>query len=212
MAVQIVKPVHALGLIFQADDYDGNFSHISVQERPQMSAGAWAELRRFDTSLITELNALIPKVLSKMSNGSAEEKNSINLLQFSLEHLHPLIKGLFAVIGLEAVFDSKDRWDFKKKLCDCLGDATLAFPDWNSQNCLPPSFTVGQIAAELYTLRSKIAHGGDLRKAAQDPKLPADLLKKVSLRHELAETAYSVVLSEAAIYLLCEVIKKKVLA
>src|SRR5208282_5567477 len=114
MAMQIIKPVPSLGLIFQADDYGGSLSHVSVQERPQMSAGDWAELRRFDNKLITQLDELMPKVLSLMRNGSAEQKNSVNLLQFSLEHLHPLIKGLFAVMGLEAVFDSKDRWEFKK--------------------------------------------------------------------------------------------------
>ena len=68
-----------------------------------------------------------------------------------------------------------------------------------------------QIAVELYTLRSKIAHGVGLRKAAQDSKAPVDLLKKIHLTHASGDTAYCVVLSEAAIYLLCEVIRKIVL-
>jgi hypothetical protein len=211
MALQIIKPVQTLGLILQADDYSGNFSGVSAQERPQMSAGAWAELRRFDKELIAKLEEIIPKVLSRMQSGSAEQKNSVNMLQFSLEHLHPLVKGLFAVMGLEAVFDSGGRSQFRDALCDCLGESTIVFPDWNSPHFSPPTFTVGQIAIELYTLRSKIAHGVDLRKAAQDPKFPVDLLRKVTLSHLLADTAYCVALSEAAIYLLCEVIKKKVL-
>jgi hypothetical protein len=176
-----------------------------------MSAGEWAELRRFDNKLITELDELIPKVLSRMKNGSAEQKNSVTLLQFSLEHLHPLVKGLFAVMGLEAVFDSGGRSRFKRHLCGCLGESTLAFPDWSSPDFSPPAFTVGEIALDLYTLRSKIAHGVDLRKAAKDPKVPVDLLRKVPLTHALADTAYCVVLSEVAIYLLCEIIKKRVL-
>lgn len=212
MALQIVKPVQTLGLIFQADDYGGSFSHVSVQERPQMSPGEWAELRRFDNKLITALHELVPKLLFRMSNGSAEQKNSVNLLQFSLEHLHPLIKGLFAVMGLEAVFDSRDRWQFKNKLCNCLGESTLAFPDWNSPGLSPPTFTVGEIAVELYTRRSKVAHGVDLRKAAQDTNAPVDFVKKVQVAQGLSDRAYCLVLSEAAIYLLCEVIKKKVLA
>ena len=212
MALQVVKPVQTFGLIFQADDYDGNFSHVAVQERPQMMTGEWAELRRFDNRLIAEVRDLMPKVLFRMKNGSAEQKNSIHLLQFSLEHLHPLVKGLFAVMGMEAVFDSGGRAQFKTKLCDCLGESTLAFPDWNSLLSSPPPFTVGEIAVDLYTLRSKIAHGVGLRKAARDTRFPVDLLKKVSLNHALDDAAYCAVLSEAAIYLLCEVIRKKVLA
>ncbi|HXJ92047.1 MAG TPA: hypothetical protein VMT20_04105 [Terriglobia bacterium] len=114
-------------------------------------------------------------------------------------------------MGLEAVFNSADRWDFRNKLCNCLGESTLAFPDWNSPDFSPPTLTVGEIAAELYTLRSKVAHGVDLRKAAEDPKLPVDLLKKINLEHLVSERAYCVVLSEVAIYLLGEVIKKKAL-
>lgn len=176
-----------------------------------MTTGEWAELRRFDDNLIAQLRDLMPKVLIRMKNGSAEQKNSVHLLQFSLEHLHPLVRGLFAVMGLDAVFNSGGRSQFKADLCDCLGESTLVFPDWNSPRFSPPTLTVGEIALDLYTLRSKIAHGVDLRKAAQDPKV-SDLLKRVPLTHTLDDSAYCVVLSEAATYLLCEVIKNKVLA
>jgi len=104
MALQIIKPVQALRLIFQADDYAGNFSNFSVQERPQKSAGEWAELRRFDNKLITALDKLIPAILLRMKNGSAEEKNSVNLLQFSLEHHHPLIKRVIRRNGFGGSF------------------------------------------------------------------------------------------------------------
>jgi hypothetical protein len=147
-------------------------------------------------------------VFWKLVNGpSAERRNAFILLQLGLEHFHPLISGLLWVMGLEAIFDSADRNDFKKKLCECLGSSTKAFPDWNVRQ---PDYTVEDIAIHLYTLRSKVAHGVDLRKSALHPKYPVDLLEKHTLRHSFEEVPYALILSEAACYLLCQVLRKEI--
>jgi len=212
MALQIIKPVRALGLIFQAYDYSGNFSHVSVQERPQMSAGDWAELRRFDAKFIAQLPELMPMVLARMGEGSAEERNAVILLQLSLEHFHPLIKGLFAVMGMDALLHMKPgegRNDFKRKLCERLGGSTLVFPDWNSPTIAPPACAIADVALDLYTLRSKIAHWVDLRKAAQDRNAPVDLTRGVELIEQLEPRPYASLLSEVAVYILCLVLQKE---
>jgi hypothetical protein len=64
-----------------------------------------------------------------MDGDDAEPKNAIVLLQLGLEQFHPYVAGLLCwVMGLEALFDSSGREDFGRKLCDCLGPNTLAFP------------------------------------------------------------------------------------
>jgi hypothetical protein len=50
-------------------------------------------------------------------------------------------------MGLEAIFDSWGKEDFRKNLCACLGENTLVFPDWHAQR---PNLTVGDIAFDLY--------------------------------------------------------------
>lgn len=112
-------------------------------------------------------------------------------------------------MGLEALFDSKNRKDFKEKLCQSLGNSTQVFPDWNSPSVPPPKYTVGEIALHLYTLRSKIAHGVDLRRAAQDKNVPIDLTRKVELIEQLEPRSYAVLFSEAAVYLVCLVLQKE---
>jgi hypothetical protein len=57
-------------------------------------------------------------------------------------------------------------------------------------------------------LRSKLAHGADLRKAAIDKKYPVDLIAKVKLTEFSEQTAYATVLCEAACFLLCQVLQK----
>jgi hypothetical protein len=93
----------------------------------------------------------------------------------ALEHSHTLIAGLLWMMGPEAIFDSVGRKEFKKHLCAYFGENTLVFPDWHSQR---HDLAVGDIAIHLYILRSKLAHGGDLRRANSDPKFPVDLIEK----------------------------------
>lgn len=210
MALQILKPLRTFGFIFQESEQEG--SRVNSEPtcpRPPMNPGEWARMRTFDAGLISRAPAPIQKIERIMGGTAAEPKNAIHLLQLGLEHSHPLIGGLLCVMGLEALFDSKDRWDFRKKLCACLGSSTLAFPDWNSPRFPPPSFTVDQVALDLYTLRSKIAHGVDLRKAAKDKNAPVDLVKRVSLFPQSRPRPYAALLSEAAVYLLCQVLQKR---
>jgi hypothetical protein len=142
-----------------------------------------------------------------MKGPSAERRNAFHLLQLGLEHFHPLIAGLLWVMGLEAIFDSCRKEDFKKKLCACLGPSTMVFPDWSAQQ---PDYTVKDIAIHLHTLRSKVAHGVDLRKAASDTKYPVDLLEMRTLPNSSDSMPYALLLSEAACYLLCQVLKKEI--
>jgi hypothetical protein len=79
--------------------------------------------------------------------------------------------------------------------------------DWNSP-LSTPQYTVQDIAIHLYTLRSKLAHGVDLRKAAGDRKYPVDLIAAVKFADDFDATPYANLLCEAACYLLCQAIRK----
>jgi hypothetical protein len=213
MALQVLKPLKTFGIIFQASEVKTDRLNLETGcNRPPMDPGEWAGARRFDAEFISQAPQAIQNVLRVMNGTAAEPKNAINSLQLGLEHFHPLVAGLLFVMGLEAVFDSEGRHDFRNKLCKCLGESRRVFPNWGSPTYSPPDYTVGQVAIDLYMLRNKIAHGIDLKTAAFDKKTPVDLLKKVSLTHDLPIRPYCLLLSEAALYLLCAVIRKQVLA
>jgi hypothetical protein len=59
-------------------------------------------------------------------------------------------------------------------------------------------------------LRNKLAHGADLRKAAVDKTTPVDLVKRVRLVDGLEDLPNAHLLSEAACYLLCQVLEKTI--
>jgi hypothetical protein len=199
MAIQLIKPIRTLGFIYRRQQ---------IERRPPMEPGLWATMNKFDDAMLARIPGMIHRIQPVMEGRSVEQKNALTLLQLGLEHFHPYIAGLLWVTGLEAIFDSGGKEAFKRKLCDCLGPQTLAFPNWHSKPDAP-SYSVEEVAIPLFVLRNKLAHGADLRKAATDKKYPVDLTQRMSLTQD-TETVmnYSLLLCEAACYLLCEVLQK----
>ena len=209
MAFQVVKPLLTSGLLFQAIQLQATTLNLErIQARPPMDPGIWAKMRSFDTPLLSQIPDMISRVQSVMEGSDSRKKNAIYLFQLALEQVHPYITALLAVAGMEAIFDSSDRNIFKQKLCNCLGASTPAFPDWNSPEKLPPSYTAEELAVHLYTLRSKIAHGANLLDAVKDKSAPVNLLELVDLLTDFDKPTYAMVLCESSIYLLAEVLKK----
>jgi hypothetical protein len=197
MAIQIIKPIRTLGFIYRRQQ---------IERRPPMQPGQWALMNKFDDTMLAQVPAMIDRVQPVMDGRSVEQRNALTLLQLGLEHFHPYIAGLLWMMGLEAIFDSGGKEAFKAKLCDCLGPQTQAFPNWHAKPDAP-TFTVEEIAIPLFVLRNKLAHGADLRTAAADKKYPVDLTRRVSLTQETESVNYALLLSEAACYLLCQVLQ-----
>jgi len=212
VAFHIVKPVQTLGFTFHGWERGGStFNPELSEQRPPIVTGQWARLRRFDRDLLTQVPPMIKRVAAVMQGPDVELKNALIFLQLGLEinGYHQLIAGLLWVTGMEAILDSQGRNDFKTKLCRCLGPTSLVFPDWNRPTA-PPAYTVEELAMPIYMLRNKLAHGADLRTAAADKTTPVDLIKKVALVDSLEPRSHALLLSEAACYLLCQVLQKTI--
>lgn len=211
MALQIVKPTNTLGFVYSGTDYGGDSINAAIERRHPIHAPEWATVKCFDTTCLSEAIALVPRVQAALAGSSVPPKNAIIALQLGLEMYayHQYIGGLLWVMGMEAIFDSQNRNDFSKKLCNLLGADTPVFPNWTTLTA-PFQRTVQQIAVDLYMLRNKLAHGVDLRSAASDKKTRVDLLKIVRLHEYSDERNYSMLLSEAACYLLCRVIQRTI--
>jgi hypothetical protein len=209
MAFQIIKPISTYGFIFQAIQHVPAALNLErIERRLPMDPGLWAKRRTFDEALLSQVPGTIARVQNVMDGNDIRKKNAIYLFQLALEHYHPYVAALLAVAGMEAIFDCWGRKEFKQRLCNCLGASAHAFPDWNPPEVSPKRFTVERLAVPLYTLRSKIAHGADLREAANDKSAPVDLLELVDLRSDFGKPTYAMLLCESSIYLLAQVLKK----
>jgi len=207
LALQVLKPVETLGLAFYGDyTPSGSFLLQVIERRPPMEPGPWALERRFDLEFLPAFSRTIAGIKAIMNGSQGERKNAVILLQLGLEHFHPLIAGLLWTAGLDAIFDSGGAQNFKNDLSAYLGAQTAVFPAWHAQR---RPWTVDGVAADLYTLRNKLVHGVDLRKAALD-KFPVDLIGKRTLPDLSDPVPYALLLSEAASYLLCQVLQKEI--
>ena len=206
MALQVLKPVRSLGILFYGErTRSGRFSPLLTERRPPMEPGHWAIERSFDGALLRELPSAIQRLRQFMEN-RAENRNAVTLLQLGLEHFHPLIAGLLWVMGLEAILNNNDnknfgKLDFERELCNRLGASTTALGGWK---------TVEEIAIPLYVLRNKLAHGVDIRRAASDAKYPIDLTEKHTPPGSDEQVPYAPLLSEAAGDLLCQVLRREI--
>lgn len=213
MAFQIIKPIKTFGYVHHGSSGDSfgfessKYVPTFVYYRPPMRPGRWARRNAFDDAMLAQVPAMIARIRDVFSGSDIPRANALSFLQLGLENEHPFVAGLLWVTGLEAIFDSGGREEFKKKLCDCLGSQTLAFPNWHSKP-VAPMYTVEEIAIPLFTLRNKLAHGADLRSAARDKKHPVDLTRRVNLSSDTEAVTYALLLSEAACHLLCQVLRK----
>lgn len=213
MAIQVIKPIRTFGYIHHGSSGDSfGFDHSQyvpthIYYRTQMRPGRWAMMNSFDDAMLAQVPAMIARIRQVLSSGDVPRINALTFLQLGLEHEHPFVAGLLWVTGLEAIFDSRRREEFKSKLCDCLGPQTLAFPNWHSK-ADAPRYTVEEIAIPLFVLRNKIAHGADFRTAATDSRYPVDLTARVNLTQGSRAITHASLLSEAACHLLCQVLQK----
>ena len=198
MAIQVVKPIRTLGFVYR---------HQQIERRHPMEPGQWAGMNKFDDAMLAQVPAMIDRIQTAMDSKSVEKRNALTLLQLGLEHFHPYIAGLLWVTGLEAIFNSGGKEEFKRKLCACLGPKTHVFPNWHSKPDAP-IYTIEQIAIPVFVLRNKLSHGADLRTAALDKKYPVDLTRPVSLTQDSETVDYALLLSEAACHLLCQVLQR----
>jgi hypothetical protein len=213
MAFQVIKPVRTLGYVHHGSSGDkfgfdrSQYVPTHIYYRPQMRPGRWAKMNEFDDAILGQVPAMIARVHAAFTGTDIPHANALTFLQLGLESEQPYIAALLWVSGLEAIFDSRRRDEFKNKLCGCLGPQTPAFPNWHSKPVAPP-YTVEEIATPLFVLRNKIAHGADLRTAATEAKDPVDLMARVNLIQGSTATTQALLLSEAACYLLCQVLQK----
>lgn len=213
MAFQVIKPVRTLGYVHHGSSGDSfgfessQYVPTFIYYRPQMRPGRWARMNEFDDGMLAKVPNMIARVHAAFTGTDVPRANALTFLQLGLETEQPYQAGLLWVTGLEAIFDSGGREKFKKKLCACLGPQAPTFPNWHSKPNAPP-YTVEEIAIPLFMFRNKIAHGADLRTAATDKKYPVDLMMRVNLIPGSTDTMQALLLSEAACYLLCQVLQK----
>jgi hypothetical protein len=148
---------------------------------------------------------LIQKVEDAFSRRLIRVMNPVRFLQHGLQATELHIRLLLFTTGLDGLLMASGKRQFCERLQNLLGKDTFAFPPDRSRR--QPKYTVADIAADLYELRSEIAHG---RPVSKRFVALTDLLDMDgrSISTAFRSYRYRHVLKECSVFLLCQALRK----
>ncbi len=180
---------------------------VSVWHRPPMRSTPWARVAAFNTpTSLPDVQTVVRRVLRAFAQNVVRLVNPLYLLEYGLEATNPHIRVLFWVTALEGLLMSVRRDNFKERLFNLLGERTFVFPPIDIFGFGQPKYRVGEVAEDLYELRSVVAHGGEI---------PAKFALACGFR-DVSDTTIEVheknclyleVLEECALFLLCRALR-----
>jgi hypothetical protein len=201
LGIQLVAPVGSSDSTIVVTS-PGNSTVVFRQ--PPMTSTPWGRICGYENSSLAEIRKVVRGVSSIFRFRVPRLINPLQFLELGFGQDNPYIRIFLWVSGLDSILMAGDSKNFKKRLVNVFGDSTFVLPNYLDSQ---PRYRVGEIAEELYDLRSKIAHGN---------LIPAKFLKLVDLEdiHGKAISTYSgqvqylKVMRECALFLLIRLLRK----
>ena len=131
--------------------------------------------------------------------------NSLQFLELGFGSNNPYIGTFLWVSGLDAILMAGNSRNFKDRLINVFGETTLVLPRVDPSG--QPRYRVGEIADELYDLRSAIAHGQLIPKKFLEHVGLQDIHGK-EISTYLPKVQYFQVMRECALFLLIQLLRK----
>jgi len=201
LAIQLIAPVGCDDSTIVVTSSKG----VSTMHPPPMTSTPWGRIVGYENSSLDEIRRVVRAVNLVFRFRAPRIINSLQFLELGFGANNPYI-GLFLwVSGLDAILMAGNSKNFKERLVNVFGDSTFVLPevDFSGQ----PRYRVGEVAGELYDLRSVIAHGS---------LVPAKFLEQVSLKDVYGkiistyptQVQYLQVMRECALFLLIRLLRK----
>ncbi len=203
---QILAPVGARNVKVACYYLDGKMLNKTTAPRRDMSGTAWARVV-LDQSAITDWGEILSRFRKAVEQNFVRVINPVRLFQHGLEATEIHIRVLLWTTALDALLMAESGSKFETRLCSFLGRDTLIFPPdpylgWR------PTYTVGEVARDLYTLRGLIAHGKEIRTKFRQEVGFTIQGGSDAMRDTYGTYQYWQVLEECALFLLCATLKK----
>lgn len=201
LAIQVVAPVGCNESTIVISGPTG----VSTVHPPPMPSTPWGRIASYENVSLGEIRQVVREVNSVFRLRILRIINSLNFLEMGFGAQNPYISTFLWVSGLDAILMAANPKNFKQRLVNVLGDEAFVLPrvDPGGQ----PKYRVGEMAEEVYELRSAIAHGS---------LIPKKFLKNVGLENVGGKgiecygpgTQYLHIVRECALFLLVGVLKK----
>ena len=153
IAVQIVRPVGCPDstILISREKAASAFPMAPLTSTP------WGRIVGFNNCSLVEIQKVVRGVHQAFRAKITRLINPINLLQLALESSNQYLRPFLFVCVLDSLLMAGDSNPFKRRLSNFLGEGSFALPasDFLGQ----PKYSIGEIAEDLYALRSVVAHG-----------------------------------------------------
>jgi hypothetical protein len=200
LAIQLVAPVGCNDSTIVV----AGSERVSTVHPPSMTSTPWGRMGGYENASLDEIRKVVRGVSSIFRFRVPRLINPLQFLELGLGQVNPYIGMFLWVSGLDALLMAGTSKNFKDRLVNVFGDTTFVLPrvDYMDQ----PRYRVGEVAGDIYELRSAIAHGS---------LIPPKFLEMVGLEdvNGKANSAYGSVqyfqvMRECALYLLIRLLRK----
>ena len=215
VALQIVAPIgNQLAVSIEEDDpISFRESGTPVERRLRRTTHhlrfygtTWSRMSGYSGMTVERIAAITNGVLQILSGANARAINPLRMYEHGLNSTNPYLRVFLWTSALDGILMSSNPRTFVDRLCSLLGPSTLVFPPSDGV-FIERSTTVADVAADIYDLRSEVAHGMAINKKfgmQRDDMRP--LLPHIAYGSE--PPRYFQLLEEATLSLLKQVLQK----
>ncbi len=170
LGFQLWAPIGWDGLILDCVRTETGCLTVERVHRPEQYAmprwGRMLDMRKLDSG---KLGLLVEGTLAAVESGYVPIVNPFRFLEIGLQTAvnHRRAGAVLWMMGLDGLLAAEKRVVFSNRLQKLLGKDTRIFPeDWVGRR---PTYTVAELAANMYEFRSLIAHGREILQKYREP-------------------------------------------
>lgn len=201
LAIQLVAPVGCNESTIVISGPHG----VSTVHPPPMPSTPWGRVAGYENATLAEIRRVVRGVNSVIRFRVPRLINSLKFLELGFGAENQYISTFLWVSGLDAILMAGTPQNFRQRLANVLGEQTFVLPKVDPGG--QPKYRVGEIAEDVYELRSKIAHGSLIPKKFLE-QVRVKNVKEKDIEAYAPPTQYLHIVRECALFLLTAVLRK----
>jgi len=201
LAIQLVAPVGCNESTIVVSGPNG----VSTVHPPAMPSTPWGRIAGYEDVSLDEIRRVIRGVHGIVRFRVPRIINALNFLELGFGAQNQYISTFLWVSGLESILMAGTVQNFTDRLKNVLGESSFVLP--NVEPGGQPKYRVGEMAEDVYELRSNIAHGNLISKKFLENTRLKNVQGKV-IESYSPPTQYLHIVRECSLFLLIKVLKK----
>lgn len=205
LAFFLASPSDNEGTTILCQDLEGKWRPVTLLHDPDFHSTKWARMFAIQAIPLATLQKSLEGITKAAGGSIIRLMNPMQFLEHGLQSRNLHLRIFLWTTGLDALLMSPNRAKFVGRIGSFLGTDSFVFPVLPSFGL--PKYRVGEVASDLYDLRSCIAHGKEIPDKFRQSSGFVDINGHLIDGYE-KDFQYRQVLEECALFLLCRALTK----